>query len=1131
MANSIKEYDLKRLELRDDDPVDVDQFDDETHDQVANTLVKLITEKEGGFAIGLEGSWGSGKSTVAKITEQKIEDSANDQNRYVFFTFDTWAHQGDPIRRSFLECLAGKLFKEEIINKRKWYRHVSKIRASEKKINTTSKPNVPFFSYIMAFYALLAPFILIWAHSEVSNGEITDAIKPALIFIGLPIITAFVTWIVREKCELKTKGLPVLPTFRYLKHEMTTEQSIKTKDATTIEFNDHFDRLLKVLEGNGKKLVVILDNLDRISSDEFISMWGTMRNFFTADKDSKRDRLLKNVYLIVPFDQKHINEIFNKSSKLRDEKDSEIGEEFVDKTFRLVLDVAQPINTNWKSFFTNEIKNAFGDQLKKKQLHDFQKLFDLHYQENDVSITPRRIKKFINDLILQVYERNGEIPPKYLALYILNKNKIKENANGLITGEIVHERTKAYLAGEDWVQNVAAAHYKVSPKNALQLVLDNRISNALLNNKTEEIKEIQDYIGFNDALSKVIEKNVKEWAETETEGFAKAAKTLGSINLNNQHVTDDIWRIFASKTKNVGEYVTLNKITGEGLSNIITNAPNNNLLETAIEHICKKIHPNVGEDVNAEKYSKDYFDLLLLLSKSIVSRVGEEKSNRYLSKINLPDDPRVVLQMASLFESQEDIQFDNYNLDALNIRSIQDEFLKNIDKGLNIEVLDNSLFTLFNTGLPIKWNAISDSINKRLHSDKLLDTYEYKILLSMLTYLRHNEIESAKTHIKKISTNDYLIGVLQKSDNDYELKAIIILNIFDQNRNVDKVLNRNRGNTPPFGSINVGVKELNRIFNDPSQYSELKESLTILFCNYGLVGILLKRISENSGHNKLFVEIFKELLEKNCLNGLSTNDVLNYYESLNLNNGNEYFEKFFKQIDEEELNVDEIDNLSKIKEKLLVDSIDSNSKFGSKLYQRCQELFNSLEREDWLNELKKEGHVLNLVRVLVESDRRKSFINRVEFRDALLDYTNEVLLNNNQPNRFSSDNWKLLPNAMSKAIRNTFYKRLYTRLIIDFNTSEISYNILKHYGAGFIYAIDPSDRPDKFVENVLLDLINSNVEERLEWIVDNIKVVKRYWSNSIKETKDKIKEALASKNDVEDNIAGKLKSIKDALEL
>ncbi len=1128
MEEKIKKFDLTKLKLRDDDPKTEDHFKEKTHEQVANTLVKLITEEKGGFAIGLEGSWGSGKSTVAKITERKIHESKKEKERFVFFTFDTWAHQGDPIRRSFLECLTGTFYQNNVFGKRKWARFVKNIRAQTKKINTTSSPKIPFYNYLMAFYALIAPFLLFWAHSNVRGGNILDAWLPALIFIGLPTITAFATYKIRHWWDLETKNLPVLPSFRNLSHEITTKQRVESKDATTIEFNDHFDKLIKALVKKRKKLVVVLDNLDRVSPEEFISMWGTMRNFFASERGSSREELLQNIYLIVPFDHKHINEIFKSSIEIKNGE--EIGKDFIDKTFRFVLDVAQPIKTNWKLFFNSEINDAFGEQLTDRKLHDLQKLFDLHHQENDVPITPRRIKKFINDLILQLYERKVEIPLKYLALYVLNKNKIKLKPSGIITREIIGERTKAFLAGEDWAKNVVSAHYKVSPKNALQLLLENRISSALLNNKTEEIEVMQDYIGFKGALFEVIEENITDWAETETDGFVKAAKTLGSINLNNQHVTDDIWRIFALNAKNMDKYVTLNKITGEGLSNIITNAPNN-LLETTIEQICKKIHPNVGEDVNAEKYSKDYFDLLLLLSKSIVSRVGEEKSIRYLSEINLPVDSNVIIHLAKLFNAQEEIQFDNYNLDAQNSRAIQDEFLKNIEKGLNSDVLDKSLVTLFNPRLSINWNTISDQINNRLHSDKLLDTDEYKNLLSMLTYLRYNEIENAKTHIKKISTNDFLLGVLQKSVNDYGLKAIIILNIVYQNRKIDKVLNRNRGNTPPFGNINAGVKELNKIFSDTSQYPELKESLAILFCKYGLSSILLKRISENPDHNKLFVEIFKDLLDKNCLDGLSISDVLTYYESLNLAKDDEYFKKFIRQIDELELNVDEIDSLSKIKEKLLVDSIDSNSKFGSKLYQRCQELFNSLEREDWLNELKKEGHVLNLVRVLVESDRRKSFINRVEFRDALLDYTNEVLFNNNQPNRFSSDNWKLLPNAMSKAIRNTFYKRLYTRLIIDFNTSEISYNILKHYGEGFIDALDPSDRPDKFVENVLLDLINSNVEERLEWIVDNIKVVKRYWSNSIKETKDKIKDAIASKDDVDENIAEKLKNIKDELKL
>ena len=51
--------------------------------------------------IALEGGWGSGKSTVTRLLKSKLE---SDNNNFVWI-FDAWAHEGDPLRRTFLERL------------------------------------------------------------------------------------------------------------------------------------------------------------------------------------------------------------------------------------------------------------------------------------------------------------------------------------------------------------------------------------------------------------------------------------------------------------------------------------------------------------------------------------------------------------------------------------------------------------------------------------------------------------------------------------------------------------------------------------------------------------------------------------------------------------------------------------------------------------------------------------------------------------------------------------------------------------------------------------------------------------------------------------------------------------------
>ncbi|MDD4556438.1 MAG: P-loop NTPase fold protein [Alphaproteobacteria bacterium] len=72
-----------------------DKFSNRTHNRVAEAIFHFMEgNEEAGVTIGLEGEWGSGKSTVLKILKNKL-----DSNKYCYFHFDAWAHEGDPLRR------------------------------------------------------------------------------------------------------------------------------------------------------------------------------------------------------------------------------------------------------------------------------------------------------------------------------------------------------------------------------------------------------------------------------------------------------------------------------------------------------------------------------------------------------------------------------------------------------------------------------------------------------------------------------------------------------------------------------------------------------------------------------------------------------------------------------------------------------------------------------------------------------------------------------------------------------------------------------------------------------------------------------------------------------------------------
>ena len=80
------------FKILNDDAAIEDLFEYKTHQHSAATLHQVINSSSGNITIGLEGSWGAGKSTVINMFRQNLIEH---NEATLFFLFDAWAHEDD----------------------------------------------------------------------------------------------------------------------------------------------------------------------------------------------------------------------------------------------------------------------------------------------------------------------------------------------------------------------------------------------------------------------------------------------------------------------------------------------------------------------------------------------------------------------------------------------------------------------------------------------------------------------------------------------------------------------------------------------------------------------------------------------------------------------------------------------------------------------------------------------------------------------------------------------------------------------------------------------------------------------------------------------------------------------------
>lgn len=478
-----------KFNLLEEEVVDSDLFKEKTHDRIADTIAHLICSKKSSITIGLEGSWGAGKSSVISILEKKLAE----EGTVKLVRFDSWAHEGDPLRRVFLESLINEIKPNVPSIKDQLDSLLEIISKRTKNVTINTQQYATGFGKLLAISAFVVPLGL----SLMSIvKDVTFDIKgsPHLVFLlALFLSSAPLIVIILRLFQLKFKRVMDPNNWAFLEQGSTqkiNQEISEDSERSSIEFEKYFEEIMGlyfISSPVNSKIVLVIDNLDRVDEKDALLILSTLQTFLQKRNTTQKEKEFFNkIWIIIPYDQEGLSSLWD---------EPKIAKSFFDKNFQLRIEVPKPIFSNWLKYANEMVEKALVDCTPEMKNDVSSTLSVTRKDLNDIP-TPREIKNYINQVAILLYHtKEYTIPTKSISYYVvlrqLENQTISEIRNGLITS-IIPTLRLIPLFPETIKKDISGLIFGVPSDIGYQLLLEPEIEKHLSQGNHDELKKIHD---------------------------------------------------------------------------------------------------------------------------------------------------------------------------------------------------------------------------------------------------------------------------------------------------------------------------------------------------------------------------------------------------------------------------------------------------------------------------------------------------------------------------------------------------------------------------------------------------------------------------------------------------------------
>ena len=759
-----------------DAPSDKDEFG--PHLKVAKAISDLVLSERGGQAVGISGKWGSGKSTVLSL----LKDEFGKSEKHEVWVFDAWAHEGDPLRRAFLESLISFLSKKKWIDNIRWTKRIKELSGRLKRSTQQTTPRLSRIGMLLGVSALLipvgAPFlsnglregITLWDGGNVNWSFIIGlnmVISPLIVIIIQLLVTfskyAFDKLLGKpvEKPDLKE-----LFAFFANKTEVITQtETIETVDPTSIEFEKFFiDILVEALTDSDRRLILAIDNLERIDGDGALKILSTLQTFLLHGLESQKPTLAQ-LWVVVTYDHDSLSKLWEGGH----EGNGELAASFLDKSFPIRFNVPPPLVSDWKEYLLKALRTAL-PKHKDEEFHRICRLVAVRNSSISANLTPRNIKLFVNHVGALHRQFGDSIPIEHMAYYALLHRDSTNIVQAILEKTIPSDREKT-LVGDGVYDNLAAITFGVEPRRARQVLLEGQVSAALAESdggRLQELAKISE--GFPEVLENTVGKVSIDWPAAEGANILNAATAIKISGLEKNiepyqynHILSDLASsalaikppVLVSDNTDSGFLILVNWRNDSSLAKHLFGVYADTIKNREIEDGSKEVESLVLRLLAiAKKLEKAGFSEILKISVklpggistfvSISSKIKESLSlldERYLKIFSTEDSSEEIAQHFQTTAAQG--TFSVEHIDAIALLKIQRK--------------------------DIQWEPVFDSVYSRLNANNNIQTPELGVLLDLL--MEYGREEAVGNHLNTFVTEGHAAHYFGTSINAQDIQS------------------------------------------------------------------------------------------------------------------------------------------------------------------------------------------------------------------------------------------------------------------------------------------------------------------------------------------------------------------------